>query len=69
MVLYDNGFNLRKINFEPTIKLNHNIFMDISLGKFISRNCGHTHQTDFKFKSFSTLKVSRVTAPVVSCLT
>ena len=47
MVIYDNGFNLRKINSEPTIKLNHNIFMDIPHGKFISRKGGHTHQTDF----------------------
>ena len=38
------------------------VTMDISHGKFISGQSGHTHHANFPF---STVKVSRVTAPIV----
>ena len=47
------------------------VSMEIYLGKFSVLNCGYTHQTQFTMMvkgSFATVKLPRVTAPIVSAL-
>ena len=53
---------LTTLNVMGDFFLLFDVTMDISHGKFISGQSGHTHHANFPF---STVKVSRVTAPIV----
>ena len=59
---YENPQLFTTLNVMGDFFLLFDVTMDISHGKFISGQSGHTHHANFPF---STVKVSRVTAPIV----